>query len=274
MFKYFGFVSLCALLLMQGCSPERKLARNYVKHYFGSGIMVLPVFELYKDNLTISFDTAIQYSPEQFDSIAWVQSCYIQHISDSIFLTAFTNSLINELSDTGFDVYVDGSSDIFLSLPDPKWMVQIAQLQLNEEYRTDYHELYSLESGEPYPEGFRINEVSLSSWLEVSRANTENKQVLFLNGYIQDDFHLGIDFDLMEGSVGLLGNRDSIQIKDVYLMAVESGRKHAELLFDYFMNDFIRDNLPSGIINREYYHYNRRTKSLSKGLEERFEVVQ
>lgn len=274
MFRCFGIIGILAMLLLLGCSPERKLAHAYVKHHSGSGVMILPLYELYKDNLTISYDTLGQYSDDQFDSIAWVQSCYIQHVSDSAFLTMFTNSLIDELTGSGFDVYADGSSDIFLSLPDPKWIIQIAQLQLNEDHRIENHDMYSTQGGDPYSEGFRVNQVSLSSWFEVSRANTKNKQVLYLDGYIQDDFHYGIDVDLMEGSVGLLGNRDSIQIADVYQMADVSGQKHAELLFDYFMNDYIRENLPPGIVNREYYHYNRRTKSLTRGLEERFDVVQ
>jgi hypothetical protein len=261
------------MFLLAGCSPERKLARHYVKHHKGSGIMIVPLYELYKDNLSISYDTALKFSPEQFDSMAWVQSCYIQHVSDSIFLTTFTNSLINELSGEGFDVYLDASSDIFLALPDPKWIIQIAQLQLNEEHSIDYYEMYSVESGEPYSEGLRINKVSLSSWFEVSRANTGNKQVLFLEGYIKDDIKNKVDLNLLGGTVGLQQIRDSIQLDDVYKMANESGQKHAELLFDYFMNDYIRENLPSGIVNREYYHFNRKSNSLKRGLKERFDVV-
>lgn len=273
MLKYFGILCLLAMLFFSACSPERKLARSYVKHHNGSGIMIVPIYELFKDNLTINYDTAIQYNPDQFDSIAWVQSCFIQHVSDSVFLTGFINSLINELTANGFDVYIDGSSDVFLSLPDPKWIIQIAQLQLNEEHRIEYKEMYSVESGEQYAEGFRVNQVSLSSWFEVSRANTGTKQVLYLEGYVQDDFHLGVDIDLMEGSLGILENRDSLEVEDVYRMADESGQKHAQLLFDYFMNDYIRENLPSGIVNREYFHYNPRSKSLKRGLEERFDVV-
>jgi len=273
MFRFFAIIALGSLLFVTGCSVEHKLARDYVKHHSGSGIMIIPLFELYKDNLSISYDTSIAYSPGQLDSIAWEQACYIQHISDSVFLTSFTNSLIDELSASGYDVYVDGSSDIFLSLPDPKWIVQIAQLQLNEDHRTDYHQVVSTEREVPYYQAYRINQVSLSSWFEVSRANTSNKQVLFLEGYVQDDFKLGVDIDLMEGSFGLMGERDSLEIENVYQMAKQSGKKHGELLFDYFMNDYIREHLPSGIINREYYHYNRKTKSLKQGLDERFDVV-
>jgi hypothetical protein len=273
MFRYFGIICLVAVLFLTSCSPGRNLARAYVKNHTGSGIMIIPLYELLKDNLTINYDTAVQFSDDQFDSIAWVQSLFIQHVSDSVFLTTFTNSMIDELSQAGFDVYVDGSSDIFLSLPDPKWMVQIAQLQLNEEHRIEYREVFTLGKGEPSYVGFRINQVNLNSWIEVSRANTGNKQMLYLEGYIQDNFHMGLDFDLLEGSVGLLANRDSLVMDNVYMMAEQSGRKHAELLFDYFMNDYIRVNLPPGILHREYFHYDLKAKSLKRGLTERFDVV-
>lgn len=273
MFRFIAIPFVCSILLMASCSPERNLARDYVKNHKGNAVMIVPLYELYKDNLSISFDTAVKYSPGQFDSIAWVQSCYIKYVSDSIYLTKFTNSMINKLTADGYDVYVDGSSDVFLSLPDPKWVVQIAQLQLNEKHNLNFYEIYSVETGEPFIDGLRINQISLSSWLEVSRANTENKQVLYLDGYIQDDIRRGVNFELMEGNVSLEQIRDSITVNDVYNMAFDMGKKHAEMLFDYFMNDYIRENLPAGIVNRQYFRFDRKSKSVKKGLKEKFEVV-
>jgi len=273
MIKYFGMVSLLAMLLVIACSPERNLAEKYVKNHKGNGIMIMPLYELYKDNLSICYDTAIKYNQEQLDSIAWIQSIYIQHISDSIFLTTFTNSLINRLTADGYDVYVDGSSDVFLSLPDPKWIIQIAQLQLNEQHNLNYFELYSVETGEPLHESLSINQVNLSSWFEVSRANTQNKQVLYLEGYIQDDIKRGFNFNLMEGNIGLEQIRDSMKVNDIYKMAFDSGQKHAELLFDYFINDYIGENLPAGIVKRKYFRYDPKTNTLKQGLKERFDVV-
>ena len=273
MLRYIAIIFVCVILLLEACSPERNLARKYVKNHKGNGVLIIPLYEIYKDNLTISYDTAVKYTPEQFDSIAWVQSCYIKNISDSMYLTTFTNSMINKLTADDYDVYVDGGSDVFLSLPDPKWIVQIAQLQLNEQHNLNSYEMYSVETGEPFTEGLRINQVSLSSWLEVSRANSENKQVLYLEGYIQDAIKRGIDLNLMEGSVGLEQIRDSMKVEDVYRMALDMGQKHAEMLFDYFMNDYIRQNLPAGIVNRKYFRFDRKSNSLKPGLKERFEVA-
>ena len=152
-------------------------------------------------------------------------------------------------------------------------MIQIAQLHLNEGHEYNYSEVYPEESDESYTDSIRINGVSLSSWFEVSRANTGTKQVLFLEGYIQDEIKRGIDFNLWEGTIGLEQNRNALKINDIYLMANQLGKKHAELLFDYFINDYIREHLPAGIVNRKYFYYDHKSKSLKKGQKERFDVV-
>lgn len=277
-------ISLLILFVIAGCSPERKLARKFIRHQKGAGLMIIPVYELYKDNLSISYDTAIQYNALQLDSIAWAQSCFIQHVSDSIFLTQFTNSMIDELAESGFDIYVDGSSDVFLSLPDPKWMVQIAQLQLEEDHQVKYFEVAG-DEGNMYYEDIRLNTINLQSWLDVSRANSGNKQTLYLQVIIDDDYQNAFNnslfdnflkvfnYDLMLSGFDISDSRDSLNMSSIYMLARQAGQKHGELLFDYFMNDYIRENLPAGIINRKYFHYNRQLKKLKQGLKERFDVV-
>ena len=254
--RVFGFSGLLLFLLFASCSPEHKLAKKYVNNHKGSVILIIPLYDLYKDNLTISYDTNAKYSSDQFDSIAWVQSYYIQYISDSVFLTTFTNSLISGLTATGYDVYLDSGSDVFLSLPDPKWVIQIGKLQMNEDHKTEYRDMYSIESGETYTQEYRLNQINLESWFEVSQANSDEKQVLYLEGYIQDKFKTKIGLDVESGGFGVISNRDSLQMDDIYRMAEASGKKHAALLFDYFMNKYIDANLPLGNAKREYYRYN------------------
>lgn len=246
--------------------------------------MIAPVYELYKDNLSISYDTAIQYNTPQLDSMAWVQSCFIQHVSDSIFLTRFTNSLIDDLTESGYDIYLDGSSDIFFSLPDPKWVVQISQLQLDEDHKVEYFEVPG-DEGKMYYEDIRLNTIDLQSWLDVNRANSGNKQTLYLKVLINDDFQNAFNnslfqnflkvfnYDLMLSGFDISSSRDSIDMVSVYEMAEQAGKKHGELLYDYFLNDYIRENMPAGIVNRKYFHYNRKLKKLKQGLKERFDVV-
>ncbi|HNW54338.1 MAG TPA: hypothetical protein PKN21_08730, partial [Bacteroidales bacterium] len=174
-----GIIGLLIIVLISACSPERKLARQYIKTSSGSGILIMPLYELFKDNLTLSFDSTINYSAAQQDSLAWEQSCFVKHVSDSVFLSQFTNSLIDRLTRYGYDVYLDGSSDVFLALPDPKWIIQLAQLQLNENHSIYPYNVYSVETGEPVGNEIRINTVKLESWFEASLANGGQKQVLY-----------------------------------------------------------------------------------------------
>jgi hypothetical protein len=274
MTRFLGILSLLALMLIVGCSPERNLARQYVKLHTGGGIMIMPTNELLKDNLSINYDPSQKYSPEQLDSIAWVQSYFVKHVSDSVFLTLFTNRAIEVLTSEGYDVYLDGSTDIFLSLPDPKWVVQIAQLQLDEKHLYNLYQIYSIETGEPYVDSIKVNQMILSSWLEVSRANTSKKQVLYLEGYVEDNVKRGVKFNILEGSVGKEETRDSIRMNDVYKMAYDLGQKHAEFLSDYFMNEYIRENLPAGVTKKKYYYMDRRSNTLKQGNSDRFEIIE
>lgn len=270
-----GILGVLILLMVSACSPERKLARQYAKTNSGSGILIMPLYELFKDNLTLSYDTALKYSVGQQDSMAWEQSCFVKHVSDSVFLTRFTNSLIDRLTQFGYDVYLDGGSDVFLALPDPKWIVQVAQLQLNEEHSIYPYNVYSIETGEPVSEDIRINTVKLESWFEASLANGGRKQVLYLEGYIQDNVRQGIDFSILEGTAGVHLTRDSIGMDDVYKMAEELGKKHADLLFDYFMNEYIRTSLPAGILPKKYYYIDRdKSNQLKTNPRARFEIME
>ena len=261
------------ILLLASCSPEHKLAKEYVKNHKGDRIIIIPTYELFKDNQTISYNDSLKYSEEQFDSIAWVQSCYIQHVSDSVFISKFTNSLINELTREGFDVYVGDSSDLSLQLPGPKWVVRVAQLQLDENHTITPYEVYSekVKGYEFEYADLRMNMLSLSSWFEASHASKGNKKVLYLEESIMDNRTHGFDFVLNKGNKGLQQNRDSLEMADVYKMADESGKKHAELLFDHFMNDYISENLPSGNKSEKYLYYDRKSRSLKHGLDQWYE---
>jgi len=56
-------------------------------------------------------------------------------------------------------------------------------------------------------------------------------------------------------------------------LATYAGKKHANYLFDYFMNQYIVFNLPDGYDPVGYFHYNRYKKSLAPTEEDRFEML-
>jgi hypothetical protein len=149
----------------------------------------------------------------------------------------------------------------------------VAQLQLDENHTITTYEVYSekVQGYEFELADLRMNMVNLQSWFGASHAGKGNKQVLYLEESIVDNRTHGFDFVLNKGNIGLQHNRDSLEMADVYKMADESGQKHAELLFDHFMNDFIRENLPSGTVSNKYFYYDRKSRSLKLGLNQWYE---
>jgi len=47
---------------------------------------------------------------------------------------------------------------------------------------------------------------------------------------------------------------DSLKINDIYDLASFSGRRNANYLFDYFMNQYISYNMPEGMEILGYLH--------------------
>lgn len=274
LYRYFQILSLFILMLGSSCITEQKLADQYLAQLPGSPFFIIPQYELFKDNFTVNYDTTVQYTPEQYDSIEWFQSYYLQYLSDSIYLTQFTNSLISELTLQGFNVFVNDSSVIFDSLTDPKKVIKIAELQLSEEHGIEFSYMDIVDNEKVSIYGFHGNRVCLDSWIEVISPDTSAKQVLHLAGCYTDNFVPGFDPDQLENVKDAKNFRDSLEITDLYRMADESGRKHAELLLDYFLTEYIRAQLPKYFApTMEYYHYDRNSKSLVPALQERFDVI-
>jgi hypothetical protein len=267
--KYLLIFYLATIFIVTACNPEKKLAWQFIRNHKGNSLLIVPSYELGKDNLVISYDTNYSYSSVQFDSIAWEQSCYIKHISDSVFLTSFTNSLINELNSTGFNVLISNYPDDFQDLKEPKMLVQVAQLQINETHSISEFEVYQ-EKIEGYVysiASLRLNTINLQSWFVAGKSDSGARQHLYCSESITDRRKIGFDFVLNKGNEGLQQNRDSLVMEDVYNLAENSGRKHAEMIFDLVMNEYISNYLADGT-RKKYYHFDRESHSLIPALDE------
>jgi hypothetical protein len=257
--------------MISGCYPGYKVAREYVKHHSDT-ILIIPSYELFKDNLTIRYDTNTIYSPEQFDSIAWVQSLFIQHISDSVFLTNYTNSLIKALNKTGYTVFVIDSSQVQDSLAGSKWEITIAQLQLNEERIVEEIGIPQLDynATDNVTKQVNGNRVSLACWFKANATGYDSSQLLYYEGWGEDSFKAETSSQGSEFAWATV-IRDSIGMEEVYLIAHLMGEKHAELLFNYFLNEYLKDKSPPGKLNEGYYNYWRKNKSLLYGDLDQFD---
>lgn len=260
-------------VLLASCSVERKLGKEYLKRYHTQSVMLIPANFLYRYNSGAVVDTLAYKSPEIQDSIAFEQSVFLKNISDSLFLERFTNSLINGLSQQGYDVILDASADIFFSRPHPAWIIDLKQLQLEENYSIAY--LYTDTENEYRQVPYKLFSVSLNAWIETSPVNNSEtrKQLLFAGMGIEESVKTVYNFSLFTGEFLPSYSFDPIRLNDVYRMASRSGQIHAQMLFDYFINDYIRRNMPKGSAARTTLHYNPKSRSLSATPVDRYDVV-
>ena len=106
------------------------------------------------------------------DSALWVNSRYLQFLSDSILLENYMNNFISELRNAGFNVYLEDAIDSFMTGKPQSYVVDIAQVQLDEYF-------YPLEDEEDYMDTtyyktVNLNAVDFGCWFDMSKANTEN----------------------------------------------------------------------------------------------------
>jgi hypothetical protein len=270
----FLLILLTGSFFLSSCLPERKVAQVFIQSHNAINLLVFSPDMVYKYNHkgeTIpGFDSLKENSQ---DSALWANSAYMQFLSDSLLLETYMNRFIGELRALGFNVYLSDAIDLFPFSTPQSYTIDVAQVQLDEY-------LYPLEDEEPfedtlYYKRFDLNAVDFSCWFELSKANTSKarKTTLYASQTAYDSFDGQFYFDPWTNKVKYKYQIDSLHVKDLYDLAEYLGKKHAGYLYDYFLNQYIVQNLPPDEELQYYYHYNRLNKSLTPVDDEMFEVI-
>ncbi len=254
---------------------ERKLAQSFITNPPPISIQLFSPDGLYKYNhkgeLIPGFDSL---SNSRQDSALYNSSKFLQYIDDSIYLEKYVNAFIDELRSLGFNVFVEESIDTFLKNQPQSYLLTMAQVQLDE-YRLPLED--SAEFGDStFYKRFELDAVDASSWFEISKMNSPKpvKTVLHSKFTASDSFEGRFMLSGFSSDVLYKYKIDSLNVGDIYDLARFAGRKHANYLFDYFMNQYVAFHLPKGEEMQDYLHYDHAGKVLGITDEERFEVVQ
>ena len=279
LFRYlfvFVLVMLSSSLLFSSCSIEKKIADGFVKNFPDINLQVFTPEYLYKYNHKgEEIPDFGSMREKQQDSALMASSKFIQYIDDSVFLDRYLNNFIDELRMLQFKVYIDASLDSLLSGKPQSYVVNLAQIQLDEY-------TYPVVDEEPtddtvYRMKFDLNAVDGESWFELSKLNSPKavKTVLYSSFTANDGFQGNFLIDpFSDRGVRYHYKIDSLKVKDIYDMAAYMGQKNASYLFDYFMNQYVAYHMPEGVEIQNYYHYNRFRRSLEKVDEDRFDVLE
>lgn len=272
-------VSVCLFiftaLMLGSCSVERRLASEFFKNRHKSTVMVIPADFVYKHNLkTFEVSDAGQMEDATLDSVLYTRSIFMQNVSDSIFLETYMNALIKNLRNKGLKVYLQPDADIFLKDTTDKFIVNVAQLMLEESVELLFDPDYDIEYS--YIGDFYLNKVSLSSWFEISGVNEEEPKtaVAYAEMTMRDAFDGRLRFFPFTGNVMYAYSVDSIQVNDLYTMAEAAGIEYASYIFDYLLNRYIDRNVPPDEPRNVYYRYDFNTRMLKQAYDERFEFIE
>lgn len=259
------------LFLFSSCSPERKLAMQFLRHkeYKGSIMVVQPYALDLINNREINLDSLMLPEGVNLDSLAFQQSKYLNQLSDSVFLENYINSFIQTLKKNGFQVYLPDQLDEFLAVKSPAYIIKFAQVELVEDsypYRVE-EKILKVE----YKKTFDLNRVSLHSWFEFEARDTAWNKVFYAENSVMDDFSGEFLSEGLIGSPTFLYQIDSLTILHVYWLAADAGKKYAEYFTNYLMNSYIRKHFNPGQVPLKMFYYDSELKMLfpyDEGFEE------
>ena len=122
------------------------------------------------------------------DSALWFSSEYIQYLSDSILLENYMNSFIDELRLLGMNVFLETTADSFITAHPQSYLVNIAQMQLDEYIYPLRDEVKYYDS--VYVKQININAVDFSCWIDLSKAGIPKPRttILYASGTAYDAF--------------------------------------------------------------------------------------
>lgn len=274
--KYFYklpfLLSLLYLVIFGSCSIERTLAREIIVSRPDSAVLIMMPDFVYKTNLKVGeLENAESLDDQIRDSLLFERSLYLKNISDTIILNRYLNSLVSELKAFGLEVYTENNINEFLQLEKPSYMFNIAQIEL-EEYIVPVEEQEVFDDTALYFKTFKLNAVSINSWFEVTRMNVEDykRKVLYASNYVFDYLKGSFRKHALTGEVKFKYYQKEIELKDIYSLAEELGKKYAGYIYDYMLNEKIQEELPENISTDKYYHYDRDRNTLRAITKDRF----
>jgi hypothetical protein len=259
------------LSILTSCYPEWRLARSYIDSDPGVSILVMPANYIFKKNLKVDeLDDTTGFSRDALDSALMANSVFLQRLSDSIFLEAFVNSMIDEFIGLGYRVYTENMLDSFLFAQGPAYFLNIAQIELEEHYNV--HE-DKQEYGEyVYYKHVDMNAITYNFWFELSELNDESAEpkLFFASETINDVVYGYFSENLFTGDIKYLYDVDELDMDIVYNYAAYFGRRYAGYTFDYLMNRYVEEQWPQEKTLRYYMHYKRENNTLDPTINDRF----
>ena len=284
------YVISVAIMFLYGCSAEQKLAINYQKEFPETPVLLRfnPEFYLTNSKIPIPEGLSEQENQAYYDT-AFSKSDLIQYIDGNRFLIQFEENFTNSLAANKFHIYEVDSITTFLTQRKPALIIEIEQLEI-EEYIILYNDYIDVDNqdyittsltgpiakyevepvtiqvfydgSKSYHAEINMNAISVNAWINITiikEGGTQSHELLYMQFELSDEIEgdfVPYSLDYAEGAEYAF-KRDSLNIKDLYSLQINSPQDFAQQITDYLINQVINDRLTmdnNRIKKREWYY--------------------
>jgi len=258
--QFNSYTKVIAVVILLGvvssCSPEKKIATEFVSKASTKNILVLAPDYLFKVNLkTYLMDSLAIADDEKKDSLLLIHSEFLSELNDSLFIANYMLGYSKTLGRYGFKIFNQEQIEEFLSLDSNTYQINIAQVELEETIYTFRDEVSIYDN--KYFYDHNLNAVYVNSWFEINNLDKDEsvQQIYFSSDMITDIADGTFDYDIFSGKVRYMYNLDSLKTNVLYEFAYRLGREYAGYTFDFLLNDELNSKVQPDARTNKYWRY-------------------
>ena len=256
--KIFIFVAIL-ITLLASCTAERELAREFVKTKKSIPVLLLTTNRLILTNDKLkkipNYDS-LNVSTQ--DSIWLVKTLYLDSVSDVRFIQMFYSKLKTELQFYGFIVYEQDSLQSFNALESTKYTLNLAQVEMSED-DYNYRDQEVFFNSLVYYQDNTLNAVNLNFWFEFSSSGFKNEKLFYTTFSVNDKLESRFLLDNLTNKVSYQFKITPIVLNEIYQLSEYAAVKSSSYFFNYLMNSYVKENMPSNAGIPKYFSYDRYT---------------
>lgn len=222
-------------ILFTSCSPQKRLAYDFVNKTKGASVAFYVPKELKKTNIRRDCDPSnidlVTLDEDQLRDTIAARTRIVNKINDDIFLNVLYASFESTLND--YDLAIEYYDEEIK--PDSlHWIIDLSHIEIQEYVET----LLSHCGVDGNFEFFPSTAVNVASWFEMSDGDTTKLVFTEQNysGYIEDCYYT------LDSLKNLVPNveMNPVTIDGFYDFAVMLGRLYAGYCYDFFMNEHVK----------------------------------
>lgn len=272
--KYSYILLFITGILISSCIPEKRMGRRFVENTPDTQFLVIMPDNVLKESIKPPRDSSLKDpSKRQIDSLTFAESDFVQYIPDSMFFSYYLPEFKKEMNELGLNVSFNKPAHSFFEDSAQAYVFDFAQIQLQEFSEKVYNQ--ETFDGELYYYNHKIDGINLDVWVEFQKANTPGSKpmVLFNEITSRDDVDAHFHRNQITGEVKYSYKIDELKLEEVKEKIAKAGKIHAQYLYDFLMNQYIRSALIKKEIKPEYYlHYDPDKDEFIYVEDERFKL--